>query len=403
MKNVTSKESANRNSVACPVCQSRDWSEFVVLKEVPILCNQLLLTREDALSVPRGDIRLGFCSGCGHVFNSAFDPGKIDYSQTYENSLHFSPHFREYAKSLAKRLIENHELYRKDIVEIGCGKGDFLSLLCELGENNGVGFDPSYDRDKADKGLGGHFTVVPDFYSERYADYKADFICCRHVLEHIHSPRDFIKMIRRTVGNQVSTLIFFEVPNIMFTLEGLGIWDLIYEHGNYFSVFSLIYLFNACSFKEKDVKEVFGGQFLCIDALPVRERFHPQAKTKNDVKDIGDYVQTFSEKYYNKLEAWKSELDNMSNAGKRVVIWGAGSKGVTFLNALRARDEIEYVVDMNPRKNDMYIAGTGHKIVQPEFLRSYRPHIVIIMNPNYVEEIDNMMKEMGLSSDIIPA
>jgi SAM-dependent methyltransferase len=402
MKNLTSKELTNIDSVACPVCQSKDWSEFVVIKEVPVICNQLLLTREDALSVPRGDIRLGFCSYCSHVFNSAFEPGKIEYSQTYENSLHFSPHFREYAKSLAKRLIENHGLYRKDIVEIGCGKGDFLSLLCELGENNGVGFDPSYDRNKDSNRLGGPFTVVSDIYSERYADYKADFICCRHVLEHIYSPRDFIKMIRRTVGNRLGTSIFFEVPNIMFTLEGLGIWDLIYEHCNYFSELSLRYLFNTCSFKEKDVKEVFGGQFLCIDALPVEERFHSQAK-ENDVKNIMDYVQTFSEKYYGKLEEWKSELENMANAGKRVVIWGAGSKGATFLNALGVRDEIEYVVDINPRKNNMYVAGTGHKIVQPEFLRNFRPHTVIIMNPNYVEEIDNMIKVMGLSSDLIPA
>ena len=402
MKNPTSKKLTNIDSVVCPVCQSRDWSEFVVIKEVPVICNQLLLTREDALGVPRGDIRLGFCSCCGHVFNSAFDPRKIEYDQVYENSLHFSPHFQKYAKSLAKRLVKNHELYRKDIVEIGCGNGDFLSLLCELGQNNGVGFDPSYDGDNNSSRHGGHFTVIPDLYSERYADYKADFICCRHVLEHINSPRDFIEMIRRTVGNRLDTSIFFEVPNVMFTLEGLGIWDLIYEHCHYFSEFSLVYLFNACSFKENHVKEAFGGQFLYIDALPVKQRCHSQAKQK-DVENILGCVQTFSEKYYGKLYAWKSELENMANAGKRVVMWGAGSKGVTFLNALGVRDEVEYVVDINPRKNDMYIAGTGHKIVQPEFLRNYRPHTVIIMNPNYVEEIANMMREMDLSSDLIPA
>lgn len=403
MKHLKSKESANKSPVACPVCRSRDWSEFVVIKEVPIICNQLLLIREDAINVPRGDIRLGFCNCCGHVFNSAFDPGKIQYGQTYENSLHFSPHFREYAKSLAKKLIENHGLYRKDIVEIGCGNGDFLSLLCELGDNNGVGFDPSYDRDKTDNGPGGNFTVIPDFYSERYADYKSDFICCRHVLEHIHSPRDFIKRIRNAVGNRLSTSIYFEVPNVVFTLEGLGIWDLIYEHCNYFCEFSLKYLFNACFFKERDVRDAFGGQFLCIDAFPVEERFYPRAKKEQDIKEIVDYVQMFSEKYYSKLGAWKSKLNNMANSGKRIVIWGAGSKGVTFLNALKVGNEIEYVVDMNPRKSDMYVAGTGHKIVHPEFLRDYRPHTVIIMNPNYLEEIGNIIKEMKISSELILA
>ena len=44
-------------------------------------------------------------------------------------------------------------MHNKNIIEIGCGSGEFIKLLCELGNNKGIGFDPSYkeDRNKSDK------------------------------------------------------------------------------------------------------------------------------------------------------------------------------------------------------------------------------------------------------------
>ena len=42
-------------------------------------------------------------------------------------------------------LIRRYDLRGKEVIEIGCGKGEFLSLLCEVGDNRGVGFDPADD------------------------------------------------------------------------------------------------------------------------------------------------------------------------------------------------------------------------------------------------------------------
>jgi hypothetical protein len=64
-------------------------------------------------------------------------------------------------------------------------------------------------------------------------------------------------------------------------------------------------------------------------------------------------------------------------------------------------DDIEYVVDINPRKQGMYLAGTGQQIVAPEFLRSYSPDLVIIMNSIYRDEISAQLREMGSSPEVI--
>jgi hypothetical protein len=154
----------------CPVCDSQDIEVFIEIPQVPVYCNVLYSTREDALNVPRADMRLGFCQVCGHIYNFAFDPDKLDYTQDYENSLHHSPRFQIYARSLAARLIERHNLYNKEIIDIGCGGGDFLRLLCDLGGNRGVGFEPSSAPDRFSDTNDNQITFIKDFYSEHYSN-----------------------------------------------------------------------------------------------------------------------------------------------------------------------------------------------------------------------------------------
>ena len=133
----------------------------------------------------QGDIRLAFCRSCGHVYNTAFDPARLTYSASYDNSLHFSPRFQEYARELAADLVERYALHGKTVIEIGCGNAEFLSLLCRLGPNRGIGFDPSFIPNRADLTSGEGIEIIADEYSERYSDLSCDLLCSRHMLEHV--------------------------------------------------------------------------------------------------------------------------------------------------------------------------------------------------------------------------
>jgi SAM-dependent methyltransferase len=325
----------------------------------------------------------------------------MESSPAYENSLHFSPCFQSYAESLAARLIDRHDLHGQDIIEIGCGRGDFLRLLCKLGGNRGVGFDPSYEPEQSGGGSStDRITFIRDFYSERYAGYEASLICCRHVLEHIQIPRDFLNQVRHSIRNRLKTIVFFEVPNVLFTLRDLGIWDLIYEHCSYFSGSSLSRLFTSCGFDVCDLNETYGGQFLSIEARPGEGLVKSGPDPREDFEELVSDIPPFSEKYWRKVEAWRQKLERRIQAGQRIVVWGGGSKGVTFLNALETQGQIEYVVDINPRKQGGYVAGTGQRIVAPDFLRDYHPDLIIVMNPIYQTEIKKTLEGLGIASDI---
>ncbi len=376
----------------CTACTATNVTVFLDITQVPVHCNVLWPTKTEALSAPRGDIRLGFCSLCGHVMNLAFDPSLMEYTQAYENSLHFSPSFQRFAEELVDGLIKRYNLRNKDIVDIGCGKGDFLKLICARGENRGWGFDPSYVPPPGEDTAG--VTFIQEFYSEQHASYQADLIACRHVLEHIQFPLPFMQRVRRSVGGRYATAVYFEVPNALYTLRDMGIWDIIYEHCSYFSAPSLSYVFSNAGFDVTSVGEMFGGQYLGIEA---HASSSPSGKAlDNSPEAVGSLVEAFGANYTGKTSFWDEKFKTLKKEGKRVVVWGGGSKGVTFLNKFKDVSGVEYMVDINPRKQGMFVPGTGQTIIGPESLKFIKPDVVIIMNPLYAREIEQQLQGLGL-------
>ena len=385
----------------CPICGSSEVEHFFSMLDMPVYCNLLWSEKQPAIDCPKGDIKLSFCPSCGFIENQAFDETKLSYSQDYENSLHYSSRFQKYADSLAQQLVQNHNLQQKNIIEIGSGKGDFLVSLCQLGDNQGIGFDPTYVARTEHNNMTNKITFIQDFYSEKYQEYGADFICCRHTLEHIPNPNDLLNSLRKAIGDRYDTKVFFEVPNSSYILKNLAVWDIIYEHCCYFINNSLIQAFLNNNFLVTDVYETFEEQFLCLEAVPATTTATKKSQIISDVENIRDEVVKFNQLFNNLINQWQQKFDEFTNKNKKIVVWGAGSKGVTFLNLLKEYNDIKYVVDLNPRKQGMYIAGAGQKIVSPEFLKDYQPEIIIIMNPIYEQEIKQLTNNLGLKPEFI--
>ena len=303
---------------------------------------------------------------------------------------------------MAIHLIKKYNLHNKNIIEIGCGQGEFLTLLCELGDNHGVGFDPAYNSEHVKNPSNNRITFIKDFYSEKYQDYQGDFICCKMTLEHIQKTADFVKTIRNSINDKSETVVFFQVPNVRRILRDLAFWDIYYEHCSYFSLGSLSRLFQNCGFDVIDLWKDYDDQYLMIAAKPgtgSKNRILSQGK---DLANLAQEIDFFAENYQRKIRTWQSDLREIEQNGKRAVIWGAGSKGVAFLTTLGVRDTIKYAVDIDPYKNGMYMAGTGQQIVSAEFLREYKPDVVIVMNPIYYNEIKQHLEQMEISAKIMP-
>lgn len=383
--------------MVCPICEAPGIQVFFRSESVPVLDNVFWPTREQALKCRKGEIELTFCAQCECIANLGIEPGLFDYDFQYENSLHFSPAFQEYARALAADLVARYRLRKKTIVEIGCGKGEFLAMLCELGENRGIGFDPSYANGRGNSAAGRGITYVSEIYSAYSAPRDCDLICCRHVLEHIADTKHFLAEVRRS-AERAGSPVFFEVPNSLYTFREAGIWDIIYPHTFYFVSRSLRRLFESCGFKVVKLQEGFDGQYLLLEAL-ANGGAGEDEEASEERQATPIEIASFRRRYESKVQALARALRRWRAP---IVVWGAGSKGVAFLNKFHDAP-IEYVVDVNPHKQGKFVPGTGQQVVAPEFLQQLRPGTVIVMNPNYREEIASQLKDLGLEPELLLA
>ena len=385
----------------CPNCAALGLSVFYGVDGIPVHSCLLMGTRGEALDYPRGGLSLGFCRACGFVCNTRFDPGVHEYSQRYEETQGFSPTFNAFARSLAQRYADQYPMAGKTVLEIGCGKGEFLALLCELSGASGIGIDPGYIPGRLTSPALPRLRFINDFYGPAYADLPADYICCRHTLEHIAPTGQFLRDLRATVGEREGTVLLFELPDAMRVLREGAFWDIYYEHCSYFTCGSLARVFRAAGFDVTLLELRYGGQYIILDAVPAGSGHSaPRLPLEDDLAETAGHVERFAETCGSVARRWADLVRGAHARGERTVIWGSGSKGVSFLTTLGLGLEVAAAVDINPHRHGRFMPGSGHEIVPPEELRSLRPDLVIVMNPVYVPEITAGLRELGIKARV---
>ena len=383
---------------ACPNCRGADLEDFFTIPNAPTQSLVTIKDRDEALAIPRKDIVLTFCNSCGFIFNSEFDTSIDYYTQGYEDQQGFSPTFVKFLAGVSERFIDKYGMRNKKVVEIGCGKGDYLRLFCEIGNNQGVGIDPAWVPGRGGEVPGVSF--IEEFYAEKHGELRPDCITCRHTLEHIHDTAGFMQTIRNSISGS-EPILFLEVPTVVRILDIQAFWDIFYEHCSYFSPGSLARLFRATGFEVLDMYLEYDNQYLFIEARPVdapSQKIHP---LEESIEELKEKTRLFVEKINIQLAEWRGRLSRFKEEGKKVVVWGGGSKSVGFLTQFADLDAIAHVCDINPHMQGNYIPGIGKQYVGPDFLEEFKPDVVIVMNSVYMDEIRNDLAGRGLHPEML--
>ncbi len=375
----------------CPGCNSSASSPFYSVPSVPVHQVKLVPSRGAALATPRGDIGLRFCSSCGFVWNAAFDANLMRYDEDYESTQTVSPTFNRFHERLARDLIERYDLHHKSIVEVGCGQGEFITMLAEMADNHGYGFD------EVNRGNAGsdRVTFIKDFYGPAYQHLNPDFVCCKMTLEHVHNTGEFLRNMRMAMGDRPDSVIFFMIPEVTRILDLHAFWDVYYEHCSYYSPGALARHFRIAGFDPIDVWCDYDDQYVLIAARPGTGSSATLANERPP-EALASRIGAFANAVAGDVAHWRGLIEGRRQRGQKTVLWGGGSKAVAFLTTLGLTDGIDYAVDVNPARAGTFIAGTGQQIVAPTFLRDYQPDGIIVMSPIYLPEITATLDALGV-------
>lgn len=353
----------------CRVCAA-------ALKGVPILVQQNMpaaaqcLPRQQDLAQDLPDtLNLYQCSDCGLIQL----PGKpVAYYREVIRAAGFSAEMRDFRRQQFQQWIDDYRLADKHIVEIGCGRGEYLALLAEC---NVQACGIEYGRDSVRTARAAGLNVERAFMGRNSAQKPLngapfDGFMMLNFLEHMPHPRDTLRQIAANLKDGAIGLM--EVPNVDMILQEKLFAEFIRDHLLYFTEDSLRTALSLGGFEVLAIKPVWHDYIL---SAVVRKR--PTADTAP--------LLTQQQHITSSLQAYAARHDSLA-------VWGAGHQALAILALCDMGRHVRYVLDSAPFKQGRYTPASHRPIVAPEHLAAEPVSAVIIMAASYSDEVARVIQ-----------
>ena len=324
-------------------------------------------------------------------------PQNIFTNYAYFSS--YSKSFLDHAKNYVNMSIDRFHIDKNNfVVEIASNDGYLLQFFKEKNIPL-LGIEPAKNIAKIAEKKG--INTVNEFFGKELSEElikkykKADLLICNNVIAHVPKINDFVNGLKiLTSENGVITI---EFPHLMELVDH-NQWDTIYhEHFSYFSFFVMQKILEKNRLKIFDVEKIatHGGSLRVFCTHSENKKIEIKDSVNNLLKLEREkgmmeipYYQNFSKKVIGSINQFTDFCNQMKKEGKIIVGYGAPAKANTLLNCCGVnQDTIEYVVDLSPHKQGLYLPGSHIHIKSPEEIKKLKPDFVIIFPWNLKEEI----------------
>jgi len=373
--------------VTCPICAATSLLPLFKSLAIPKYLLECHRSRTVALHAQRGELDFQFCLTCQFAFNAAFDAAGMDYAVDYEASRSSSAHFTNYLKQVAQDVVRICEMQDKQVVEVGCGDGQFLTMLRSLVPFTGYGVDPSTAADRIHPACA-DLQFIRGTYRHHAFPRSPDILLLRHVLEHQSDPKAFLQAILPPSPTAVT--VYIEVPCWEWIVEHWQLQAFSYEHCTYFSRVALQRMLQGEGIASLKMTYGFADEYLqYYGQRQAVTRFDELARQPSLMQKTVEFARRAPQI----IAGVRQELTKYPDA----VVWGAAGKGTCFLNIVGLTyEQLPYVVDSNPRRWNTFIPCTGQAVIAPKQLQQIRPSVAFLSNPSYAREIRMQLETLGL-------
>ena len=399
-------------NMTCIAC-GHALSPLMTLDDMPASAQNIPAASELAEDHPLS-LTLCQCPSCGLV---QFDTEPVDYyrdviragggTRTMTRLRH-----EEYARLLT--AMQEHHIYGRRIVEVGCGRGEFLRMWQNLAE------DPegaaALARDQARDPLSGQPNAAPlhlvglehkpSLVEEanavadkkyrvyegfatgdvRYPEGPFDAFVQFNFLEHQPDPCDMLRNIGRNLKPQALGLI--TVPSFEYILRYNGYYELLRDHIANYTEFTLQKLLQDCGF------ELLSMDLVNRDTIEAIVR-------KADPDELSELhysgrlidVSALRDSYDRLSASVNAHIDHLSESHRTMAIWGASHQGFTLAATTKLGGRVEYIIDSAPFKQGRFSPASHIPIVAPDYAVAHPVDEILIVAPGYTDEIAGIIRE----------
>lgn len=229
------------------------------------------------------------------------------------------------------------------LVEIGSNDGAFLKLLETNGHRNIIGIEPSIALAESSRRKG--LRVETGYFDKQTVKNvlqkygSASMVVCRHTLEHVPNPGDFIGSIRELLSPK-GGFVLIEVPDSSALSEGLNFVELWDEHLHYFTANTLGQILQNHGFNlivSKTYPHLETRNLLAI-AMLTDITIHGRPNRSSDIEDW----QAFSARFEGLSQKLVTRIKNLP---RPVYIIGASHPQCNFINYLELGANIDFMID----------------------------------------------------------
>lgn len=433
-------------NMTCIAC-GHALSPLMTLDDMPASAQNIPAASELAEDHPLS-LTLCQCPSCGLV---QFDTEPVDYyrdviragggTRTMTRLRH-----KEYARLLT--AMQEHHIHGRRIVEVGCGRGEFLRMWQNLAE------DPegaaALARDQARDPLSGQpnaaplhlvglehkpslveeanavaatSSLSPDAFEHttsapvtreaadaetpvssltpapayrvyegfatgdvRYPEGPFDAFVQFNFLEHQPDPCDMLRNIGRNLKPQALGLI--TVPSFEYILRYNGYYELLRDHIANYTEFTLQKLLQDCGFELLSMDLVNRDT---IEAI-VRKADPDELSELHYSGHLID-VSALRDSYDRLSASVNAHIDHLSESRRTMAIWGASHQGFTLAATTKLGGRVEYIIDSAPFKQGRFSPASHIPIVAPDYAVAHPVDEILIVAPGYTDEIAGIIRE----------
>jgi nucleoside-diphosphate-sugar epimerase len=382
----------------CRSCGNNDLKRVVSLGYQPLANNLLNREKEKCELYP---LEVNYCGKCHNCqLSIAVDPKKmfINYLYTSSTSKIFRDHFINAAKKYSKELKLNKK--KSYIIDIGSNDGVALKPFLNLGFKNILGIEPAKNLAKAaNKNKIKTFNGFLEKKSIKKIRKNADLILASNVFAHSDQLKEMAECMLSLLGKKGTIII--EVQYLMNTLKDLTFDNIYHEHYNYWSLTSLINFFNqfdAKIFKSEKV-DTHGGSLRVY--IKKDKKVKIDASVNKLLKEEENFgikkyktYQDFGKKVYKIRENVIQNIKILKKNNKKIIGYGAPAKATTALNFFGISKEIDFIVEDNKLKHNLFIPGVKIPIKNKSHVKN-KDNALLVLAWNFFKDIKKNNSELS--------